>query len=108
MTEVPVNYKTQPPWEFLLSASSNSLQSYELSRLNHAANLRKEITQLLDTWLDENASALLARWLTRQREHPLVEEAAMNGNGRGHDVHSVSDNFLADQPASPPETSGRK
>jgi len=26
-----------PPWEFLLSASRNSLQSYELSRLGHAA-----------------------------------------------------------------------
>ena len=103
-----MNYKTQPNWEFLLSASSNSLQSYELSRLNHAANLRKEITQLLDTWLDENASALLARWLMRQREHPVVEEAAANGGGRSHAVHSVSDNFLADQPASPPETSGRK
>jgi len=102
-----VNYKTQPPWEFLLSASSNSLQSYELSRLNHAANLRKEITQLLDTWLDENASALLARWLMRQREHP-VEEVAVNGGGRGHAVHSVSDNFLADQPVSPPELSGHK
>jgi len=51
--EVPLNYKTQPPWEFLLSASRNSLQSYELSRLSHAANLRKEITQLLDSWLEE-------------------------------------------------------
>jgi hypothetical protein len=26
-----------PPWEFLLSASRNSLQSFELSRLAHAA-----------------------------------------------------------------------
>jgi hypothetical protein len=52
MTEIPVNYKTQPPFEFLLSASGNSLQSYELPRLNHAANLHKEITQLLDTSLD--------------------------------------------------------
>ena len=103
-----MNYKTQPPWEFLLSASSNSLQSYELSRLNHAANPRKEIAQLLDTWLDENASALLARWLMRQREQPVVEEAAVNGGGRRHAVHSVSDNFLADQTASPPETSVRK
>ena len=51
--EVPLNYKTQPPCEFLLSASRNSLQSYELSRLSHAANLRKEITQLLDSWLEE-------------------------------------------------------
>ena len=53
--------KTEPPWEFLLSASRNSLQSYELSRLSHAANLRKEIGQLLDSWLEENSAAMLAR-----------------------------------------------
>jgi hypothetical protein len=100
-----LNYKTQPPWEFLLSASSNSLQSYELSRLNHAANLRKEITQLLDSWLEENASALLARWLMRQREHPGAEEASVNGDGRGK---TVSDNFFADQPAAPPAIHDRK
>src|SRR4029077_14482214 len=47
--EDPLIHKTQPPWEFLLSASRNSLQSYELSRLSHAANLRKEIMQLLDS-----------------------------------------------------------
>ena len=46
-------YKTQPPWTFLLSASRTSLQSYELTRLSHAANLRKEIATLLDQWLDE-------------------------------------------------------
>ena len=102
-----MNYKTQPPWEFLLSASSNSPQSYELSRLNHAANLRKEITQLLDSWLDENASALLARWLMRQREHPVVEGVAANGEGRSKAVQAVSDNFLADQPDSPPEIRSR-
>jgi hypothetical protein len=56
-------FKTQPPWDFLLSASRNSLQSYELLRLSHASNLRKEITQLLDSWLEENTAAMLARWL---------------------------------------------
>src|SRR5258708_33021841 len=67
----PLNYyKTQPPWEFLLSASRNSLQSYELSRLSHAANLRKEIGALLDLWMDENSAAMLARWLMEQRERP--------------------------------------
>jgi hypothetical protein len=30
LSEGLVNYKTQPPWDFLLSASRNSLQSYEL------------------------------------------------------------------------------
>ncbi len=103
-----MNYKTEPPWEFLLSASRNSLYSYELSRLNHAANLRKEIAQLLDTWLDENASALLARWLMQQREHSVVEEGAVNGDARGKAAHSVSDNFFAHQPPSPPEIRGRK
>src|SRR5207248_6196323 len=31
------NCRVSPQWEFLLSASRNSLQSYELSRLSHAS-----------------------------------------------------------------------
>lgn len=52
-----------PPWEYLRVASKPSLQSYELSRLNHAQNLRKEIGVLLDEWIEHSACALLARWL---------------------------------------------
>jgi hypothetical protein len=55
--------KREVNWEFLLGSSKSTLQAYEQSRLNFAANLRKEIEQLLDTWVDENSSALLARWL---------------------------------------------
>jgi hypothetical protein len=90
--------KTQPPWEFLLSASRNSLQSYELSRLSHAANLRKEIGALLDQWIEENACAMLARLLIQQRERPsralesAPAEEVLPGNG-----HSVSDNIFADR-----------
>lgn len=62
-------YRPQPPWEFLLPASRNSLQSYEPTRLSHAANLRKEIGALMDQWLEENSSAAVARWLIDQREH---------------------------------------
>ncbi len=51
------------PWEYFRHASIDSLESYELARLTHAANLRKEIVALVDQWLDETASALLARWL---------------------------------------------
>ena len=80
--------KMQPPWEFLLAASRNSLQSYELSRLSHAANLRKEIGALLDEWLDENACAMLARWLIEQRERPprVAEHAPDEGlfSSNGH------------------------
>ena len=87
--------KTQPPWEFLLSASRTSLQSYELSRLGHAANLRKEITALLDQWLEENASAMLARWLMEQRERPSQAlESAPSGGPSSRCGHAVSDNFF--------------
>lgn len=101
------HYKTQPPWEFLLSASRNSLQSYELSRLSHAANLRKEIGALLDLWMEENSAAMLARWLMEQRERPqqphqdtpAVETLPKNG-------HSASDNFFAERSATPPANRG--
>ena len=110
---------SQPPWEFLLSASRNSLQSYELSRLAHAANLRKEIGALLDQWMEENACAMLARWLIEQRERPpRVPEPAL-GEGlfssNGHSVpspapnplaHPVSDNVFADRPGPSAEIRG--
>lgn len=103
--------KTEPPWEFLLSASGNSLQSYELSRLSHAANLRKEIGQLVDSWLDENAAAMLARWLMEQLERPpRVQDAPQPNEARPdsspHGAHSVSDNVFEDDPAAPPINRG--
>jgi hypothetical protein len=52
-----------PPIEYLQSASRSSLQSFELARLNHAANLRREIAMLIDQWMKETSEALLARWM---------------------------------------------
>jgi len=59
--------RMDPPRDYLSTASDASLQSFELSRLNLAANLRREIGALLDKWLEETAEAMLARWLL---EHP--------------------------------------
>ena len=96
------HYKTQPPWEFLLSASRNSLQSYELSRLSHAANLRKEIGALLNQWMEENSAAMLARWLMEQRERPQqVREETVTGGIPPKNAAAVSDNFFADRVAAP-------
>jgi hypothetical protein len=97
-------YRTQPPWEFLLSASRNSLQSYELTRLSHAANLRKEIAALLDQWLEENASAMVARWLMEQRERTSPSMDAAAAEARPNGGHFVSDNFFEDAAAKPPAT----
>jgi hypothetical protein len=52
-----------PPLDYLQAASRASLQSFELTRLNHAANLRQEIAALIDQWIQESSEAMLARWM---------------------------------------------
>lgn len=102
-------YRTQPPWEFLLSASRNTLASYELSRLALSANLRKEIGELLDQWLDENSSALLARWLMDQRARTVAEAdpSAEKPPLTEEELASASYNVLPDRTA-PPYVSKQK
>jgi hypothetical protein len=101
--------RSAPPWEFLLSASRNSLQSYELSRLGHVSNLRKEIVALVDQWVEENSSAMLARWLIEQREREPasgseVPDAGVPRNGA---AASASDNFLPDSATGRSRANGR-
>jgi|SRR5690242_4090812 len=81
-----------PPWDFLHEASSTSLESFELSRLNHTANLRKEIAALLEQWIAEAAEALLARWVREDRQ-------LLSQPGEPPDVLAQTD-----LPFSPPES----
>jgi hypothetical protein len=91
-------FRTQAPWEFLLSASRTTLQSYELSRLAHAANLRKEIGELLDQYFEENTSAMLARWLIEQREKSVLAAADnLEPEPAESASRTASDNVLADR-----------
>jgi len=62
-----------PPLDYLQAASRASLQSFELTRLNHAANLRAEIAALIDQWIQETSEAMLARWML---EHHKSLQAA--------------------------------
>jgi hypothetical protein len=103
------SFRISPPWEFLLSASRNSLQSYELSRLSHASNLRKEISALIDQWVEENTSAMLARWLMehRERESPIVESADAAPQKSAAAGATASDNFLTDFVAGRTNHNGR-
>ena len=98
---------SQPPWEFLLAASRNSLQSFELSRLSHAADLRKELAALLDQWVEETSAAMVARWLLEQRERTKrVPEGFSEEHSRAAGGHAVSDNFFVDRGAASPVNPG--
>jgi hypothetical protein len=65
-----------PPLDYLQAASRASLQSYELTRLNHAANLRQEIASLIDQWIQETSEAVLARWMLDH--HKSLQSAPMS------------------------------
>jgi len=94
------NHASPPPWDFLLSATRNTLQSYELSRLNHAANLGKEIKQLLDSYVEESSNARLARLLMEQPPRDAndpVESNARSGSTASAGADFASDNFLVAQ-----------
>ena len=62
----------QPPLDFFLSCSDVGLESYQLSRLERAACLRKELQQVISEWIDAEVNARFARLLLdeRQREVP--------------------------------------
>ena len=51
------------PIEFLLDSSVSVVGEFELSRLNHAANLRKELRAVTEQIIDDLAEARFARWM---------------------------------------------
>jgi hypothetical protein len=57
----------QPPFEYLISSSEESLESFELSRLSHVANLRKELRTVLDEFVEAEIEARIARWILEGR-----------------------------------------
>lgn len=65
-----------PSLDFLLDASAKSLADLELSSLNRAANLSKSLKREMDAWIEESASAMLARWMIENRAELLRQTAA--------------------------------
>lgn len=59
---------TRPPLEYLASCSKVALESFELSRLSEASNLRKEVQQILQGWIDTEVDARLARWILESKQ----------------------------------------
>lgn len=59
----------RPVVKYLLSCSKPSLESFELARLNLVANLRKELRDLVERWVDAEVEARLARVILDQRRN---------------------------------------
>jgi len=61
-----------PPLEYFARCSQSALESIELERLSHWSNLRKELRQVLEKWVECEVEARLARYLREWRqEEPL-------------------------------------
>jgi len=56
------------PVELLFDCSKNTVQEYELARLNMAANLQKEMRKLVEMLVDCLTEARFARWMMDNRE----------------------------------------
>lgn len=56
------------PVSYLFDSSKQMLGEYELSRRNHAANLKKQLRVLVDQIIDDAVEAEFARWMLDNRE----------------------------------------
>jgi len=56
-----------PPFDYLTACSQVGLESYELSRLNHISNVRKQLRDLVEQWIEASISARLARRLVASK-----------------------------------------
>lgn len=65
--------QNHPPVEFLVSSSNNSLEEFELARMNRAANLRKEMRQVVDEWVEAEVDCRVARWILECRRAETSE-----------------------------------
>jgi len=63
-------------FDYLATCSEPAVEGFELSRLNRAAILRKQMRQLIDQWVACEAEAQLARWTRQSRRAEMPVAAA--------------------------------
>jgi hypothetical protein len=62
----------RPALEYLLACSDVSLESFRISRMNQAANLRKQVRALVDEWVEAEIDAGVSRWMLECRRTDAV------------------------------------
>jgi hypothetical protein len=61
------------PLEYLCTSSEASIESFHLTRLNRVANLRKELHEIFEEWVETEVQARMAQWLLARKN---LERAA--------------------------------
>jgi hypothetical protein len=89
-----MNRLGEPPEDYLRQCSNTSLRYFEMSKLEHVANLRRELTVLLEEMMEESALALFARWMLEKRSLP--EGSSGNGNAAKSAESRRARSLLAD------------
>jgi hypothetical protein len=62
------------PFEYLFSSSGASIESFRLSRLNAVANLRKELHEIFEDWVEAEVQARLAQWLLARKNSETLAD----------------------------------
>src|ERR1700683_3138351 len=75
------------PLEYLLTSSEAALETFELARLNKSANLRKELRDVVEEWIEAEIQSRLARWILDCRRTQAARSDA--------DLAGASANFSA-------------
>ncbi|HKV27163.1 MAG TPA: hypothetical protein VJN90_02660 [Candidatus Acidoferrales bacterium] len=58
---------TKPMLDYLATCSQTSLESFQLARLNDLANLRKQMIEIIDDWVESDIQARIAEWMLLRR-----------------------------------------
>jgi hypothetical protein len=58
---------SSPPLEYLLTSSQSGLENFGLGKMNKIANLRLEIHDVVEEWIEAETQYRLARWILECR-----------------------------------------
>ncbi|MHB8413118.1 MAG: hypothetical protein ACYDDI_14390 [Candidatus Acidiferrales bacterium] len=66
---------TKPMLDYLATCSKISLESFELARLNDLANLRQQMTEIVNEWVETDIQARIAEWILVRRRQQAARRA---------------------------------
>ncbi|HVA16712.1 MAG TPA: hypothetical protein VMV59_03255 [Candidatus Dormibacteraeota bacterium] len=70
---------TKSMLDYLATCSQTSLEAFELARLNDLANIRKQMMEVVNDWVESDIQARIAEWiLVRRRQQATLRAATQS------------------------------